>query len=49
MADFQFYVIAGLLIANLVATLLVQRMLYNHHEQTADDGGDEGGDGVYDS
>lgn len=44
MGDFQFYLIVGLLVANLVATLLVRRMLENHHEQVAGERDDEHGD-----
>lgn len=47
MADFQFCMIVGLLVANLLATLLVQRMLHNHHEQACRER-DEERDGALD-
>lgn len=48
MTAFQFSVVVGLLVANLVAVLLVQRMLQKHHDQATAHGADEGDEPVDD-
>ena len=47
MDDFQFCMIVGLLMANLLAVLLVQRMLHNHHEQACRERDEERGGALY--